>query len=401
MIGSEARDGRRRSVARSISGVALLRSILGVALLRSILGVALLGLVAPVLLSGCGGKKDEIARDEQAAPPSDPLQRMAVRIDSLFLAAHSASAPDSVRAMAYLEIEDLLRGVAKRKPQEESWSFSAYRDAVGEYGLAIRFETLAEGKEPFLVLAHDPRSLDVAPRAWLFYPQTASSVRVPSEPFLQEFSPRAWKEGDDALLAVLGWERAHSGLQPKGWLFRLPADPTLDVWKERELPPVASQFLSQGGAEKVRWLPETGAAPQILVEGAARANPLFDECGACPHLEADLVYGIALEQFVPQRETLRRTPYASFVAFVEAMVAGDASTARNYASDPLVVEVAQQYGFHRPPARGRWRAAPGVTATQLDQTYFRGEQGVFRVLLTIRDSSFVVSSITPTEFLID
>lgn len=363
-------------------------------------GLALRLALLLATFAGCGGKRPESASEDAAPSPSDPVRSAAARIDSLFLAAHGSTASDSLREAAFGEIEVLLRGVARTKP-DGGWTFPAFRDAVGEYGLAIRMEPLAEGAEPFLVLAHDSRNSGQPPRAWLFYPKSGSAVRLPSEPFLQEFAPKAWRDGDSAFLAVLGWERAHAGLQPKGWLFRLPADATLEVWRERVLPPVAGQFLSQGGAQSVRWSPEAKAPPSILVEGAARDNPLFDECGACPHLEADLQYGIALEQFVPQGKTLRRTPYASFVAFVEALVAGNTRAAEALASDPLVVEVAHQYGFHRPPGRGRWRAAPGVTATQLDQTYFRGEQGAFRVLMSVRDSTFVVSAITPTEFLID
>ena len=364
-------------------------------------GLALCLGILLAAFAGCGGKRPESASDEAAHLPVDPLQSMAARADSLFLTAHGSTAADSLREAAFGEIESLLRAVARTKPPRGGWTFPAFRDAVGEYGMALRFESITEHAEPFLVLAHDSRNPGYPPRAWLFYPKGPAAVRLPSEPFLQEFAPRTWRQGESDFLAVLGWERAHSGLQPKGWLFRLPADATLDVWEERVLPPVASQFLSQGGALAVRWASGTGSPPRILVEGAARSNPLFDECSACPHLEADLQYEIALDQFVSQGETLRRTPYASFVAFVEALVAGDPSAARAFAADPLVVEVARQYGFHRPPARGRWRAAPGVKATQLDQTYFCGEQGAYRVLMSVRDSTFVVSAITPTEFFID
>ena len=353
--------------------------------------------------AGCGGKQESPTSQSRSAArdTQDPLHARAARVDSLLLVASGEANPDTLRDVAFHDVEILLRDAALERRPGAGWTLASFREAVAEYGLALRFESLGELKDPYLVLAHDPRNLDLPPRVWLFYAATGSAVQLPAEPFRQEFAPRGWRESGEALLGIVGWERARAGLQPKGWLFRLPADASRSLWEGKTLPPISSQFLSQGGASSARWLPATAAAPRLLVEGAALPNPLFDECGSCPHLEADLVYTVTLDQFVALSEVSRPTPYAAFVAFLEALLDGNAAVATAGAANPVVVEVARQHGFDRLPTRGRWRTAPGASATQLDQTYFRGEEGVYRVLMSVRDSSFVVSSITPTEFLID
>jgi hypothetical protein len=67
----------------------------------------------------------------------------------------------------------------------------------------------------------------------------------------------------------------------------------------------------------------------------------------------------------------------------------------------MVIDLAKDFAFDRYPRRGRWRIAPGSDAKGLDQIYLRGEEGAFRILLSVRGSNFIVSSISPTDFIID
>jgi hypothetical protein len=333
--------------------------------------------------------------------PAGELEQLAARVDSLFLSSLGSQRGDSARAAAFSGAEALVREVLRRDRPSGGWKRELLQASLQRYDLAGDVSSLGELPEPWLLLLRDRRRGDSPPRAWLAYVDGAL-LRLPTEPFANDHETRGWQEEEESRLAVLGWERAAAGLRPKAWLFRLPADPRSPVWEPGALPPVAAQALCEGTAQSVRWVASPrGGPPRIRVTGASRQNALFEECASCPHLEADLVFGVALEQFVLQEESARRTPYAAFVSFIDALTRHDWSAVSRQAANPMVVETARHYQFDRPPGRGRWRAAPGTTARGLDQTYFRGEEGVFRILMSVRDSSFVVTAIIPTEFVID
>ncbi len=370
---------------------------------RAVLGRAL-RLLASLALCGatstCGGERPRSA-DERPLVTEGELGQLAARVDSLFVASLGGAAGDSARALAFARAEELVREVARSERPRAGWERTEFAKQLGRYGLVCEVQEIGS-EEPWLILLRQARQPDAAPRAFLLYAESGGTVRLPDEPFANAFEAEAWLERGEGRFAVLGWERGRAGLHPKAWLFRLPKDASLSSWRERLLPPVAEQYLCEGAARSVAWLAGVGeGAPRVQVVGASRANSIFEECASCPHLEADLVYGVALEHFVLMEETPRRSPYAAFVAFLGELARGDTAAVLRRVADPVVLDTAREYGFDRPPRRGRWRAAPGTSAGSLEQIHLRGEEGAFRVLLSVRDSSFVVSSIVPTEFVID
>jgi hypothetical protein len=143
------------------------------------------------------------------------------------------------------------------------------------------------------------------------------------------------------------------------------------------------------------------SAPRLTVSNSALPNPLFEECVACPHLEADLEYRFDGQGLVTDKHDLKRTPYSAFVGFVQALVAHDDAAAAGYAASHKVLDQARSLGFDRRPEAGLWRIAPGTAAASLDQIYLRGQQGAYRVLFAAGDTGFVVTSISPTTFKLD
>lgn len=361
---------------------------------------ALAALAALAFAAGCGRREPD-GEAEAPPPPSGELEQIAARVDSLFLSAVSSTRGDSARAAAFAGAEALAREVLRSERPSGGWKRELLQNSLERYGLACEVSDLGELPEPWLLLLRDARRADSPPRALLAY-ANGGLVRMPFEPFVNDPQTRAWKEESESRLAVLAWERGGAGLRPKAWLFRLPDDPSAAAWQSNFLPAVSEQVLCEGTAQSVRWVAAPdGGPPRIRVTGASRINTLFEECASCPHLESDLQYGIALEQFVLQEQSARRTPYGAFVSFIEALTKGDWAAASGQAANSQVVETARYYRFDRMPSRGRWRAAPGSSARSLDQTYFRGDEGVFRVLMSVRDSSFVVTAIIPTEFVIE
>jgi hypothetical protein len=160
--------------------------------------------------------------------------------------------------------------------------------------------------------------------------------------------------------------------------------------------------LAGAGAARVKFVAsDPDSAPRLTVSDSALPNPLFEECGACPHLEADLEYRFDGQGLVTDKRRLKRTPYAAFVGFVEALVDHDDAAAAGYAGSRRVVDQARSLGFDRRPAGGLWRIAPGTPAGSLDQVYVRGQEGAYRVLFAPGDTAFVVTSISPTTFKLD
>jgi hypothetical protein len=182
--------------------------------------------------------------------------------------------------------------------------------------------------------------------------------------------------GDSAQLAVLWARRSGSGQQP-----------LLLTWRH-----------ARGG----RWdlaqtlgpdsLGGTGSGQfdgQDLVTRTFRATPYFDECATCPHVLHERRFQWGPQGFVRVDDRVVPSPYATFTAFVAALVAGDRDAAQEQVADASLVEFARRYEWHD-PALGRWRPAPGTEANSPEMVFFRGRTDAFRVMFQPRGTRWVV-----------
>lgn len=182
--------------------------------------------------------------------------------------------------------------------------------------------------------------------------------------------------GDSAQLAVLWGRRGGAGQQP-----------LLLTWRH-----------ARGG----RWdlaqtlgpdsLGGTGTGQfddNDLVTRTFRATPYFDECATCPHVLHERRFQWSPQGYVRVDDRVVPSPYATFTAFVSALVAGDRDAAQEQVADPSLVEFARRYEWHD-PALGRWRPAPGTEATAAEMVFFRGRNDAFRVTFQPRGARWVV-----------
>jgi hypothetical protein len=371
------------------------------AALRSGLPAVLVGLL---LVLGCqnqGSPGDDGA--DADAVQRDSLSILADEVDDAFLQSITETDPTSRSVEpAFASAEQLVLEVLERERPDGGWTREALDAALRQRRLPVEIRDVGSLSSPWLLKVSHPLRPASVGRILLVYPEDAHLIGLPEAPFRQSSETATWAESDGLVLGVAGWVRSRAGLQPTVWLFHLPMSAEDEDWSWDALPVLGSTPLSDGGAAAVTFVGADGhAAPRIRVSEAVLPNYLFDECANCPHLQAELTFRYSGGQYLLSSESPRRTPYAAFVQFIEALLTHDEETAFSLASDGNVVELAEDYAFDRYPRRGRWRIAPGSAATGLDQVYLRGEEGAYRILMSVRGSNFIVSSISPTEFIID
>jgi len=360
--------------------------------LAAALGLAVAG--------GCGGR--EPARQEQAAPV-DWVDSLAGEVERRFQAATGDTVGSGeAREAAAAAAEELVRAVLTTREPPGGWTPAALEATLLERRLAAQVREIDRRAGPWILLVADPRRPEVPDLALLVYPEPAVLARLQADPFLQPFQFAAWQDTLGPVLLVAGTRRSPAGPQPAAWLFRLPGAAPDSAAPPRFLACAGEWGLAASGPARLSFAAAAAdSVPRLVVTDSALPNPHFDECRSCPHLEADVEYrydGVAL---VAESRRVRRTPYAAFVGFVQALLRGDGAAAAGYAADAKVLAHACSLGFDRTPLGGRWRIAPGVAPTSLDQTYVRGQEGAFRVLFAPGDSGFVVTSISPTTFKLD
>jgi hypothetical protein len=217
---------------------------------------------------------------------------------------------------------------------------------------------------------------------------------IDPEPFHNTFQLAVWPDSAGRRLLITGLRRSPGGPQPAAWLFRVPERDSSAM-----LLPEGSWGLSGVGSADVQIVRASErAVPRIAVTRAVLPNPMFDECPSCAHLEGDLIYRIAGAALVVDTRRPVDSPYAAFVHLIESLAQGDENGAFAYAANADVVSQARALGLDHRPTGGRWRIAPGYSASSLDQIYLRGEDGAFRVLSAPGDSGYVVTSISATSF---
>lgn len=191
---------------------------------------------------------------------------------------------------------------------------------------------------------------------------------------VREFS--GGSAGDSSQVAVLWGRRGPAGQQPLLLTWRHGRGGRWDL----------AQTLSADS------LGGTGSGQfdgQVLVTRTFRGTPQFDECATCPHVYRERHFRWGPAGFLREDERMVPSPYATFTAFVTALMEDDRDLARRYVVDPSLVDFARQYEWHD-PALGRWRAAPGTEAAASEMVFFRGRSDAFKVTFQPRGGGWVV-----------
>jgi hypothetical protein len=351
-----------------------------------------------VLVSGCGSRAKQETQTQTWHTPADTTEALALEVERQYLAATGDTAtPGTLGVQVEDAVQRLLAEVLLRGRPVSGWQPTDLEGALQQRGLIAEVRELQPGETPWLVLLSGPKRDQSADFAWLVNAKSGAMRPIDAEPFRNTFQFAVWPDSAGRRLLVTGLRRSPAGPQPAAWLFRVPTSDSTAV-----LEPEGNWGLSGVGSPDVEIVRVTGQrAPRIAVTRAVLPNPMFDECASCPHLQGDLTYRVEGAALVIETRKPQDTPYASFVHFIESLASGDEHGVFAYAANPDVVSQARALGLDKRASAGRWRIAPGSTASSLDQIYLHGEDGAYRVLAAPGDSGFVITSISQTTFKLD
>lgn len=124
-----------------------------------------------------------------------------------------------------------------------------------------------------------------------------------------------------------------------------------------------------------------------------RTPPGFAECATCPHAYTTARFRWTPEGFERTDFATVPSPYASFAAFIQALVADDRAAAETHVSDPALVAEALNLEWH--VKKGPWRPAPDVDESPLNLTFFRGQKDSYTVHFRSQGRDFVITGFEP------
>ena len=126
-----------------------------------------------------------------------------------------------------------------------------------------------------------------------------------------------------------------------------------------------------------------------------RGTPGFTECATCPHVwqaRRFLWEPYGFERIAVEREP---SPYATFVAFAQALAVDDRDRARELVVDREWVETARRQGWGEPG--GTWRVAPGTDEKADEMVFFRGPREAYRVTFEQRGGEWLIAGFRTTS----
>jgi len=171
--------------------------------------------------------------------------------------------------------------------------------------------------------------------------------------------------------------------------------PTLMVWKAQGHTWKLAQTLgpdSLGGTGKGEF--RRGGEGIELVTHTFRISRGFVECASCPHVNAERRFLWSGDEFTKLDERLERTPYATFVQFVQALRAADYTGARSLVADDNVIGRALDFGWGR--SREPWRVAPGTHDRASEMVFFHGQTEAYRVWFDPYGADWAIASVDTT-----
>lgn len=148
---------------------------------------------------------------------------------------------------------------------------------------------------------------------------------------------------------------------------------------------------SLGGTGSAKFSP----GPKVELEARTWRIPAgFDECGTCPHVVRTRRFVWTDEGFSLRDDQRAGSPYATFVALITALRAGDRELAVRRLADPSLIEAAERYEWGR--TSGVWRVAPGSDDSE-EMVFFRGNREAYRVRFASRDGEWQVTDLQQVD----
>jgi len=171
--------------------------------------------------------------------------------------------------------------------------------------------------------------------------------------------------------------------------------PLLTVW---QLPPSANRWRlvqtlgpdSLGGVGSGEFESDADTAVE-LVTRTYRTPRYFEECPTCPHMYRLHRFHWGALEFERTERSVVASPYATFVQFIQALMADDRASAAAFSTGQGVLDQAIRLGWGM--ARGAWRVAPGMDESPTRMIFFRGEQEAYAVHFAQQGQGWMVAGI--------
>lgn len=192
---------------------------------------------------------------------------------------------------------------------------------------------------------------------------------------------------DSAQVAVLWNRRVGAGGQPQLTVWRHAAGGRWDLVQ-------ALGPDSLGGVGSGEFTGDDTTT--TLTTRTYRTTPYFDECGTCPHVFQERLFDWGPGGFTRIGTHPVPSPYSTFTAFVNALIANDRTAAIEQVVDPSLVDFARKFEWNV-PSRGRWRIAPATDESAIEMVFFRGQKDAYRVTFEARDGDWVIAGFEPTS----
>ena len=189
-------------------------------------------------------------------------------------------------------------------------------------------------------------------------------------------------------LATVFLGNGPAGQQPFAFVWARP--PGAGTWRLAQS--LGTDSLGRTGNAKVLDGSPDGVVLETRTYTVERG---FDECPSCPHVYRVHRFRWDTPGLVTAGSAVEHGTYATFVQFVTALGAGDRATASQLVSDPSILTTADGYGWSA--GRGRWRLAPGMTATAPELLLFHGASEAYKVRFSPRGDAWVISNIEVTN----
>jgi hypothetical protein len=120
----------------------------------------------------------------------------------------------------------------------------------------------------------------------------------------------------------------------------------------------------------------------------------FEECAMCPHIYHTRRFHWGIGGFSRVEERQMESPYATFVEFIQALVAGDNDEAARRVANSDLLDRARRLEWGR--AKGLWRVAPETDESAQQMIFFRGKDEAYRVEFAPRGPDWVITAFEPT-----
>ena len=189
-------------------------------------------------------------------------------------------------------------------------------------------------------------------------------------------------------IATLFLGSGPAGQQPFAFVWERP--PSAANWRLTQS--LGTDSLGRTGNARIL---DGGPDGAVLETRSYTVERGFDECPSCPHVYKLRRFKWATAGLVTASTNAEHTPYATLVQFITAPAAGDRATAGQFVSDAGLLGTADGYAWGA--SKGRWRLAPGSTATANELLVFRGAQEAYRVHFAARGDDWVITAFEPSS----